>query len=169
MATSIIDNALNDNNNNTSTNLSSNVYVLLNRDYLPDIENQYINDISNNFEVTYSNSSERENNNCVICYYDFSNTQIYTCVRCKECKLCLKCTLKVFNKKKCPVCQKPDPWCKKPNGKVVKLTKIKTPNQERYENTLQNRNNYSKCYIVAIIIFFIIISYLWLKQKGYKF
>ena len=134
-------------------NSNSNNYILLNRETSPDIENQINNDISQNNEII---DNESEIFTCVICYYDFSNTQLYSCVQCNECNLCFKCTLKIFNKDKCPVCQKSNPWCKKPNGKVVKNNRVKTttPSQERNQITvIRNRNNYSKCYTILLFVF----------------
>ena len=147
----------------------SNVYILLNRDTTtPDIENQ-IDSSYNNFIPINEVHYDKETFNCIICYEDFSMQQLYSCTRCNECKLCLKCTLKIFNKEKCPVCQKQNPWCKKPNGKVVKNNRVKrTRIVERNQNTIiRNRNNYSKCYTILLFVFFITISYLWLKEKGY--
>jgi len=180
--------------NTINISCSRNVYVLLNRDNLLDIESQQIYNNSTNIEISSNEISSNEISSneissneissneissneitsnqfftCVICYYDFSNSQSYSCTQCNECKLCLKCTLKIFNKNKCPVCQKPDPWCKKPNGKIVKRNKIAGQrNQEQNYNTIQNRNNYSKCYTILIFVFFIMISYLWLRDKHYK-
>lgn len=156
----------------------SNVYILLNRETTtPDIECQ-TPDIENNIDSSINHfipineiHYDKATFNCIICYEDFSMQQLYSCIRCNECKLCLNCTLKIFNKEKCPVCQKNNPWCKKPNGKVVKNNCLKrriVTVERNQTNVIRNRNNYSKCYTILLFVFFVTISYLWLKDKGYK-
>ena len=64
---------------NSTNSISSNVYILLNRENY-DIENQEIYDISNNdesfesfenIENSVNNNIKRDTFSCVICYYDF--------------------------------------------------------------------------------------------------
>ena len=144
-----------------------NVYVLLNRDTSsPDIENQI--DISSNcFKPINEVHFDIETFNCVICYEDFSMQQLYSCNRCNECKLCLKCTIKVIDK--CPVCQKNKEWCKTPSGKIIKKRKIKkNTSTVRETNIVRSRNTYSSCYTMFLLIVFVTVGYLWLKQESYN-
>ena len=130
-------------------------------------ENSIDDEFEQNQLMIYDIENQLTDKQCVVCFNDINNNQIFTCTRCEECKLCFDCTMKVLKNNKCPVCRKKNGWCKNPDGFIV-IKKQKNRIQRQRQRHV--RNNCHKdcnivCSLLTMVLFGILLYIFWNQDQ----